>query len=186
VSGAVEGFHDRTETNDETYLQRFVDKPGRFRVIRAVESGTETVTELGRMSAVMKPFADVIRFDDLGYFDGSPGDPVSLMPLYPGHAVRSGETWSPDAPVKIAMGSGVAHYRFRVEKTFTDGGNSTLARVSVNVNAELSPVASLCDGVVSVSGGGWFVWDCTVHQRRETHLRVTYLSKVVAERFARW
>ena len=36
------------------------------------------------------------------------------------------------------------------------------------------PVPQFQGGKVSVSGRGWIEWDCTINQRRETHIAATY------------
>jgi hypothetical protein len=155
-------------------------------VIHAVGSSIETIVEDARLNDSVgrgkaknnfHRFNDTIRFDELGYFAGEPGDPVDLIPLYPGHYVRKGEYWTPTAPVKIAMGSGTAKYKFVIDSLYRDSEGALLALMKIEVNAELDPSRVFANGKVTVSGGGWIVWDCTINQRRETHLRATYYGK---------
>ena len=46
--------------------------------------------------------------------------------------------------------------------------------MQIKVNANLYPASEFEGGEVTVSGGGWILWDCTINQRRETHLNATY------------
>lgn len=101
---------------------------------------------------------------------------MDLIPLYPDHAVKKREYWNPEANVKIAMGIGIAKYRFVIDSFYAENNGSILARILVEVNAELDPSPVLKKGKVTVSGGGWLIWNCTVNQRMETHLEVIYLG----------
>jgi hypothetical protein len=125
---------------------------------------------------VIKPFNDIIKFDELGIFEGEPGDPVDLIPLYPGHKVKPGDYWRPEAKIKIPFGTGTAIYAFVIDSVFTDESGSVLARVKVNFEGNLQPANDFTDGSVKISGGGWFVWNCNINQRRETHLAATYTA----------
>ncbi|HET6996936.1 MAG TPA: hypothetical protein VFI06_18205 [Chitinophagaceae bacterium] len=176
VKGNVEGFRNRIKTTRELYFQRFVEKQGRFRVIHAVGTGIEDIHEGGKQTHDIKRYNDTIKFDEIGYFAGDPGDPVELIPLYPGHMVSKGQYWMPTAPVKIGLGQGLAKYKFIIDSFYYDEKNTLLARMQIEVNADLEPVAALKGGKVTVSGGGWIIWDCTINQRRETHLKAVYLG----------
>jgi hypothetical protein len=46
--------------------------------------------------------------------------------------------------------------------------------MNVNVIAELEPSSALKGGKVTVSGAGWIIWDCTINQRRKTHIEAIY------------
>ena len=174
VKGKVEGFHTIAKNKHEIYFQRFVEKQGQLRVIHAAGNSIETILEYGKEKSNMQVFNDTIRFDELGYFDGEPGDPVDLIPLYPGHSVKPGEYWTPEAPVKLAMGDGTAKYKFVIDSLYSDDQRSLLAHISVDVNAVLEPSPAFKAGRVTVSGGGWLIWDCTINQRRETHIEAVY------------
>ena len=143
VAGRIAGFSARQRTTEETYRQRFVEQQGRFRVIRAVGVADETVEEFGRRISRRRPFADTIRFDALGYFAEAASDPLDLVPLYPGHPVAAGDTWTNDAAVTTALGAGVAHYTFHVDRISDDARGHPLAHVSLTLAAELTPVAAL-------------------------------------------
>ena len=174
VKGNVEGFHDKTSETHELYFQRFVEKQGLYRVIHCVGTGLETINEFGKEKYKLNQFKDTIKFDDWGIFDGEPGDPVDLIPLYPGHTIKPGEFWHPEAQVKISTGSGVTKYSFVIDSLYRDEKGSLLAMMQIKLNGELRPVPEFQNGKVSVSGGGWIEWDCTINQRRETHIAATY------------
>jgi hypothetical protein len=170
----IKGFHDKTTEIHELYFQRFVEKQGTFRVIHCVGSALETTYEFGKEQFRLNKINDTIKFDELGIFAGEPGDPLDLIPLYPGHAVKPGEYWKPEAQVKIPMGYGVAHFSFFIDSLYKDEKNSLVARMQIKMNANLNPASEFEGGEVTVSGGGWILWDCTINQRRETHLNATY------------
>ncbi len=174
VKGNVEGFHDKISEIHELYFQRFVEKQGVYRVIHCVGTGLETIYEFGKEQHNVNKFNDKIMFDELGIFHGEPGDPVDLIPLYPGHKVKIGEFWNPEAQIKIAIGYGVGKYSFVIDSLFRDEKGSLLANMQIKFNGELQPVMEFQGGKVTVSGEGWIVWDCTINQRKETHLRATY------------
>jgi hypothetical protein len=174
VKGNIDSFHDKISETNELYFQRFAEKKGTYRIIHCVGTGLETIYEFGKEQYNLNKFNDTIKFDELGIFDGEPGDPVDLIPLYPGHTVKVGEFWSPEAQVKIAMGSGIAKYSFVIDSLFRDEKSSLLAKMQIKLNGDLQPVPEFQGGKVTVSGGGWIVWDCTINQRRETHLKATY------------
>lgn len=174
VKGSVEGFHDKTTETHELYFQRFVEKEGTFRVIHCVGSALETIYESAEVEYKLNRFNDTIKFDELGIFEGEPGDPIDLIPLYPGHSVKTGEYWKPEAQVKIPMGNGIAKYSFVIDSLYSDERGSVLARIQIEVNGHLQPSQEFLGGKVVIAGGGWMVWDCTVNQRRETHLKATY------------
>jgi hypothetical protein len=174
VKGNIEGFHDNTTETHELYFQRFVEKQGTFRVIHCVGSALETIYEFGKEQYRLNKINDTIKFDELGIFAGEPGDPIDLIPLYPGHAVKPGDYWKPEAQVKIPMGYGIADFSFVIDSLYKDEKNSLIARMQVKVNAYLKPASEFEGGKVTLSGGGWIVWDCTINQRRETHLNATY------------
>lgn len=176
VTGNVAGFHNKNKENYELYFQRFAKKKNNFRIIHAVGNGIEITNETNGKSSRKYAFNDTISFDELGNFKDTV-DPVSLIPLYPGKAVKKGEEWKPKIPVKTAMGKGVAGYVFVIDSIFSDEYASTLARVKVDVHAALQPNDSLKNATVNVTGGGWFVWDCTINQRRETHLNAVYVCR---------
>jgi hypothetical protein len=174
VRGDIEGFQNQTIENHELYFQRYVEKEGPFRVIHCVGSALETTYEFGKEQYKLNRFNDTIKFDELGIFGGPPGDPVDLIPLYPGHPVSPGEYWKPEAKVKIPMGAGLAQFSFIIDSLYKDQNNSVLGRMQIKVEADLEPIPSFHGGKVTVSGGGWIIWDCTINQRRETHLKATY------------
>jgi hypothetical protein len=178
VKGAVNGFHDSVETDHELYFQRFVSKAGRFRTIHAAGTGIYISRVPGSEQSTCKNIHNTIQFDESGYFNSPPGDPVDLIPLYPGHPVKKGEIWSPEASIKTQIGSGTARYQFVIDSTGRDSSNNLLAYISVRVDAILLPVPALAGGLASVTGTGWLIWDCTINQRRETHLKATYLARV--------
>jgi hypothetical protein len=177
VTGTVEGYHDKTTEMHELYFQRFMEKQDSFRVIHCIGHGVETVSEFGRETSEMKIFNDTIKFNELGIFEGEPGDPVDLIPLYPGHNVKQGEYWRPKAKIKIPMGTGIAEYAFVIDTVYNDENGSVLAKVKVDFKSDLQPSKDFESGTVKATGGGWFVWDCTINQRRETHLSATYIAK---------
>lgn len=174
VNGDIEGFHNSELELNELYFQRFVEKQGTYRVIHCVGVGLETINEFGKEKFDLNNFNDTIKFDELGIFEGEPGDPVDLVPLYPGKPVKTGEFWYPEAQVKIAMGSGIAKYSFVIDSLFRGEEGSLLARLQIKLNGDLQPVPEFAGGNVNISGGGWILWDCTINQRRETHLKATY------------
>jgi hypothetical protein len=174
VKGSTEGFHAKKSEIHEMYFQRFVEKQGSYRVIHCVGTGLETIVEFGKEQYSINKFNDTIKFDELGIFDGKPGDPVDLVPLYPGHPVKAGGFWNPEAQVKIAMGSGIAKYSFVIDSLFRDEKGSLLARMEITLSGDLQPVPEFQGGKVIVSGEGWIMWDCTINQRRETHLKAVY------------
>lgn len=176
VKGNIVGFSNKTTETHELYFQRFVEKQGTFRIIHCVGTGLETIYELGKEQYKLNKFNDTIKFDELGIFDGEPGDPVDLIPLYPGHAVKPGEYWKPEAQVKIPMGHGIAKYDFVIDSVYKDERGSVLARMQIKMNGDLQPSPEFQEGKVIISGGGWIVWDCTINQRRETHFKATYLA----------
>lgn len=174
VNGNIAGFHNKTISTHEIYFQRFVEKQGGFRVIHCVGQGLETVTEDGKEYSMIRPFNDTLKFDELGIFEGEPGDPVDLIPLYPGHAVQRGEYWKPKAKIKIPMGSGTADYSFIIDTVYKDEKGSILAKITTRFTASLQPAKEFEEGKVTATGGGTILWDCSIHQRRETHLSATY------------
>jgi hypothetical protein len=174
VKGRVEGFHDKTSEVHELYFQRFVEKQGSYRVIHCVGTSLETINEFGRETHKLNEFKDTIKFDDLGIFDGEPGDPVDLIPLYPGHPISPGEFWHPEARVNISLGSGVAKYSFVIDSLYRDENGSLLAFMQIELNGDLQPIPEFQRGKVTVSGEGWIEWDCTINQRRKTHITATY------------
>ena len=176
VKGNIVGFSSETTETHELYFQRFVEKQGAYRIIHCVGTGLETIYEQGKAQYKLNKFNDTIKFDELGIFDGEPGDPVDLIPLYPGHAVKPGEYWKPEAQVKIPMGHGIAKYGFVVDAVYKDERGSLLARMQIKMDGELQPSPEFQEGKVTISGGGWIEWDCTINQRRETHLKATYLA----------
>ena len=176
VKGNIDGFHDKTTEIHELYFQRFVEKQGTYRIIHAVGTGLETINEYEKEQYKLNRFNDTIKFDELGIFAGEPGDPIDLIPLYPGHTVKLGEFWKPEAKVKIPMGHGIAKYSFVIDSLYKDEKGSILVRMQIKVSGDLQPSREFHGGKVVISGGGWLVWDCTINQRRETHLKATYLA----------
>jgi len=176
VRGESKDFHDKTSETHELYFQRFVRKEGTYRVIHCVGNALETINEFGKEQYRINKFNDTIKFDELGIFDGEPSDPVELIPLYPGKKVRKGEFWYPEVQVKIPMGSGIAKYTFVLDTLYRDEEGSLMSRMVIKFNGHLQPVPEFQGGEVTVSGGGWIVWDCTINQRRESHLKATYLA----------
>jgi len=174
VEGIIEGFHNKTVEIHELYFQRFVEKQGTYRVIHCVGTSLETIYEFGQKQYNLNKINDTIKFDELGIFDSEPGDPVDLIPLYPGHTVKAGEFWNPEAQVKIAMGSGIAKYSFVVDSLFIDVKGSVLAKMQIKFSGDLQPAPEFQEGKVVISGEGWILWDCTINQRKETHLKATY------------
>lgn len=174
VLGAVQGAHDQTRVEEEDYLQRFVRKEGRYRIIHTKGTLRLTLTEFGRTSIRTRPTRDVIRFDELGIFDTGPADPVDLIPLYPGKAVRMGEAWSPVAAVATTFGSGRATYHFRITSVAPGPAGRLTARVEFEFQGGLNPAARFAGGHLQVSGKGWLAWDLDVHQRTETHITAEY------------
>jgi hypothetical protein len=176
VTGSIEGFHDKSTETHELYFQRFVDKQGRFRVIHCVGSGIETTSEFGKETSAINNFNDTIKFDEMGIFGGDASDPVDLIPLYPGHPVKQGEYWKPEAKIKILFGTGIAKYSFVIDSVYRDEKGSILARVNVEFSADLLPAKGFEGGTVTAAGSGWLIWDCTINQRRETHVSATYIG----------
>jgi hypothetical protein len=174
VTGTVPGFHNRKEADYETYFQRYVSTDHHYRIIHAVGTGIRITTEYGKETTQRDNFNDTIRFNELGFFDSAPGDPLDLIPLYPGHPVRQGDEWHPSAQVKTDMGSGTARYSFIADSVYQSTEGEQLALIRVRVNAALSALPVYKDARIDVHGEGWFIWDCTVHQRRETHLSAVY------------
>jgi hypothetical protein len=176
VKGNIAGFSNRTTEMHELYFQRFVEKQEQYRIIHCVGTGLETIYEPGKAEHKLNKFNDTIKFDELGIFDGEPGDPVDLIPLYPGHAVKPGEYWKPEAQVKIPFGYGIAKYAFVIDSVYKDERGSVLARMQIKMSGDLQPSSEFQEGKVTISGEGWIVWDCTINQRRETHFKATYLA----------
>lgn len=176
IKGIISGFNNKTSEIHELYFQRFVEKQDSYRIIHCVGTGLETINEGGKEQYKLTKINDTIKFDELGIFDGEPGDPVDLIPLYPGHTVKPGEYWNPEAKVKVSMGYGIAKYSFVIDSVYKDEGGSILARMQIKMIGDLEPSPQFHEGKVTISGGGWIVWDCTINQRRETHLKAIYLA----------
>jgi hypothetical protein len=177
ITGKVEGFDDSKRTLNEMYFQRFAKKQGTFREIHVIGSALETLEENGRESTKAHHFDQYVRFDELGIFEGEPGDPVDLIPLYPGHPVRRGDWWNPVAKVRIALGEGNANYQFVIDSVFSDKNKHQLALIKVEFEGNLIPHKELTGWNVFVKGQGWFNWNCSINQRRDTHINATYLAK---------
>jgi len=182
VIGKVEGWADRNTVTRETYFQRFVEKNGRFRKIHAIGAAIESTTTVRGDTTVSRPFDQYVEFDELGIFNGEPVDPISLIPLYPGHRVRKNEEWHPDVPVSIELGDGLAHFTFVIDSVFSDANKYTLVRINVKFEGTLAPAKSLGNASVSIKGGGWYVWNCTINQRRDTHLNAEYRADLGANK----
>jgi len=174
VKGEPEGFNNKTIHLHELYFQRFAEKQGTFRVIHCRGTGLETVSGAGGEHSEIKHIDEKFKFDELGIFEGEPADPVDLVPLYPGRAVAQGEHWKPEVKIKIPLGTGLAKYDFVIDSIHQDEERSVLAKITFDFNAELIPSETFVGGKVTAIGAGWLLWDCTINQRRETHISATY------------
>jgi hypothetical protein len=173
VKGILGQFHTSSKKVRETYFQRFVEKKGRFRRIHVVGTTLEHLKTAKNDTAYSTQFDQYVEFDELGIFNGELVDPISLIPLYPGRPMRIKEAWYPKVPVKIAMGTGVANFRFMIDSVYQNNGH-VFARVNVAFQGKLAPVPSLHGAKVTINGDGWFNWNCTINQRRDTHLSAIY------------
>lgn len=174
VKGSIHGLRARSIITDDDYKQRFVAMDGKYRIIHTLGKETETRVTDGHKAQVQRPVRDVIRFDLAGIFDSGPTDPIDLIPLYAGHPVAIGDTWTPKAAVKTPFGTGTAAYTFRLDSIDIDEQGHTVARVSVSFVSELVPIDVYKMATTSAEGKGWFLWDCSVNQRRETHIQGIY------------
>jgi hypothetical protein len=183
IQGSIGGLRSHSIATDDTYRQRFVRMDGKYRIIHTVGAETEHHTENGGTRILHRPVHDIIRFDLAGIFDTGASDPIDLIPLYPGHIVSLGDTWTPFAAIKTNYGVGTASYKFHIENITHSVGGHTIARVSVSFTSSLQPLPAFAGGVTGATGGGWFLWDCTINQRSETHLHGLYtliIGKAVA------
>jgi hypothetical protein len=186
IQGSIAGLPSHSVDTDDTYRQRFVRMEGEYRIIHTAGAEIEHHTENGGTRVLYRPVHDIIRFDLAGIFDTGAGDPIDLIPLYPGHMVTLGDSWIPTAAVKTNYGTGTASYKFHIENLMHSRGGHTIARISVSFTSNLQPLPAFAGGVTEAVGGGWFLWDCTVNQRSETHLHGVYtltIGKAVAHRF---
>jgi len=175
VKGAIGQLHPVDKKVREVYFQRFVEKHGRWRKIHAIGTTLEVIRmDGGQDSTHSSPFDQYIEFDELGIYHGDTTDPLSLIPLYPGHPVKIHEAWTSTVPVRIAMGEGPAHFHFVIDSLYTDGSGSLLARITVAFSGRLHAGPDLGHAQVTITGGGWYHWNCTIHQRRDTHLHARY------------
>ncbi|RPE09190.1 hypothetical protein EGT74_19480 [Chitinophaga lutea] len=174
VRGSLGNFSNIDKTLHEVYFQRFVSKSGRFRKIHAVGTSLETIRTGTLDSVRMHQFNQYVEFDELGIFNGAPTDPISLIPLYPGRKVKVHEYWDPAVQVKVGFGEGLAHFRFDIDSVYRGEYGFLFARINVKFDGVLQPAAALKGANVTISGKGWFTWNCTIHQRRDTHLTATY------------
>lgn len=177
ITGVIQNLHPQQITTDDHYQQRFVAMDGRYRVIHTLGTEVENRTEGGQTRTIQRPVQDIIRFDMAGIFSTGPSDPVDLVPLYPGHPVAKGDVWTPQAAIKIPSGTGIAHYRFHVDDIFRDNVGNTLARVSFSFTSKLTPLPDFQHSTVIATGYGWMLWDCTVQQRRKTHIHASYVTQ---------
>ncbi len=177
VEGEMPPFHQLEKAVHETYFQRFVAKEGRFRKIHAIGTTIERYKRALQDSIHTSHFDQYVKFDELGIFDGEPADPVGLIPLYAGRRVRLYEAWTPRVPVKIDFGSGMANFRLAIDSAYTAGNNDLLVRVSVQFDGTLQLVQALHGAQLTIQGKGWFTWNCTINQRRDTHLSATYIAR---------
>lgn len=178
VDGSLPGLKPNSVITDDDYKQRFVGMDGRYRIIHTLGDEVERRAESGHETTIRRPVRDIIRFDLAGIFDSGPSDPLDLIPLYTDHPVGIGDTWTSQAAVKTPFGTGTAKYTFRVDMISQDSSRHTLARVSVAFTSSMATSSAFKNGVTEANGSGWFVWDCTSHQRRETHLRGSYTLKL--------
>jgi len=186
IQGSIAGLRSHSITTDDTYRQRFVRMDGKYRIIHTIGAEIEHHTENGGTRILHRPVHDIVRFDLAGIFDTGASDPIDLIPLYPGHMVSLGDTWTPTAAVKTNYGTGTASYKFHIEDITHSPGGHTIARVSVSFTSNLQPLPAFAGGVTEATGGGWFLWDCTINQRSETHLHGLYtvtIGKAVARQF---
>ena len=186
IQGSIAGLRSHSITTDDTYRQRFVRMDGKYRIIHTIGAEIEHHTENGGTRILHRPVHDIVRFDLAGIFDTGASDPIDLIPLYPGHMVSLGDTWTPTAAVKTNYGTGTASYKFHIESIAHGPADHTIARVSVSFTSRLQPLPAFAGGVTEATGGGWFLWDCTVNQRSETHLHGLYtlmIGKAVAQQF---
>jgi hypothetical protein len=174
VKGTIGQFYNIDKTTREVYFQRFVEKKNRFRKIHVIGTTIESVKTGKSDTTRTSQFDQYIEFDELGIFNGDPVDPISLIPLYPGRPVRVNEAWYPKVPVKIAMGEGVADFQFAIDSVYMDSDGYLLARIKVQFNGALKPVQEIEEATVTISGSGSFTWNCTINQRRDTHLSAVY------------
>jgi hypothetical protein len=184
VRGSVDDLAPRSIITDDEYKQRFVAMDGRYRIIHTLGQETENRIADGHKVQIRRPVRDVIRFDLSGIFASGPSDPIDLIPLYAGYPVATGDTWMPKAAISTPFGTGTATYTFHVDGIETDHEGHTIARVSVSFVSDLAPSDTYRKGTTSAQGDGWFLWDCTVNQRRETHLRGIY-TLTIGSSFAR-
>ena len=186
IRGSIASLGSHSIATDDTYRQRFVRMDGKYRIIHTIGSEIERHTENGGTQILHRPVHDIVRFDLAGIFDTGASDPIDLIPLYPGHMVSLGDTWTPTAAVKTNYGTGTASYKFHIESIAHGTADHTIARVSVSFTSRLQPLPAFAGGVTEATGGGWFLWDCTVNQRSETHLHGLYtliIGKAVAHEF---
>jgi hypothetical protein len=177
VDGEMFPYYQVEKTVHETYFQRFVTKEGRYRKIHAVGTAVEHIQTGLQDSIHISPFDQYVKFDELGIFDGEPADPIGLIPLYPGHLVKLHEVWTPRLPVKIGLGSGIANFRLVIDSAYTAENHDRLILVRVHFDGILLPVPTLQGAQLTIQGKGWFTWNCTINQRRDTHLSATYIAR---------
>lgn len=182
VRGKMDSFSNLAREVHESYFQRFVSKEGSFRKIHAVGTAIEHIRAAGRDTIISRNFDQSVKFDELGIFDGDAADPIELIPLYPGRRIRQQEAWMPRVPVKIAFGSGIASFRFEIDSVYRAENHDLFARIKVVFHATLQPIAALKGAKVSIRGGGWYTWNCTINQRRDTHLSATYSASRGSDR----
>jgi hypothetical protein len=183
IQGSIAGLHSHSIAIDDTYRQRFVRMEGKYRIIHTDGAEIEHHAEDGETRILHRPIHDIIRFDLAGIFDSGVSDPIDLIPLYPNQMVSLGDTWTPTAAVKTNYGTGMASYKFHVENIAQSRGGHTIARISVSFTSNLQPLPAFAGGTTEAIGGGWFLWDCTINQRSETHLHGLYtltIGKAVA------
>lgn len=178
VQGSMVELRPHSIIVDDTYRQRFVRMDGKYRLIHTIGTEIEHHTENGITQLLHRPIHDIIRFDPAGIFDTGPSDPIDLIPLYPGHAVALGDTWKPTTAVKTNYGTGTASYKFHVECITHNPNGHTIARISVSFTSTLQPLPAFAGGLAEATGDGWFLWDCTINQRSETHLHGVYTLRM--------
>lgn len=178
VNGILSGLNPNSVIANDDYKQRFVDMDGRYRIIHTLGDEVEHRVESGHETTIRRPVHDIIRFDLAGIFDSGPSDPLDLIPLYPDHPVGMGDTWTPQAAIKTPFGTGTAKYTFHLDTISQDSSRHTVARISVSFTSSMTPSSAFKNGVTVANGSGWFLWDCTIHQRRETHLQGSYTLKL--------
>lgn len=145
---------------------------GPYLVSHAKGSYTQTQTIDGRSKTTTEHYAGSSEFDALGYSKHPDPDPSDIVPVFPGHAVGTGDTWSARVRVKNAQyGIGYASYAYRVTSIATGDGH-TIATIAMTMHGDLRPPES--GWSTRVAGHSVIVWDCDAHQRVRSHDVLTY------------